>query len=134
MAKREESNLGVGGDLNSIIGKGAMLTGDLEVKSSMRVDGHVKGNLKCGDTIIVGKDGKVEGEIVAKNAVIGGTVQGKIEATDRVVLEATAVFTGDLKAGKLVIDEGAVFDGQCSMKTGGKGQAAQPVVEEKGKQ
>ena len=116
MAKREDSNLGVGGDLNSIVGKGASLEGKLEVQSSIRVDGRVKGTLKSTESVIVGKEGNIEGDIIAKDVVVGGKVNGKIEATGRVVLEATASFTGDLKTGKLIIDEGAVFDGQCSMK------------------
>jgi cytoskeletal protein CcmA (bactofilin family) len=124
MAKREEGTMTTPGELNSIVGKGSVLEGNFEVQSSVRIDGRVKGNVKSGDTLIVGKDGEVEGEITAKNVVIGGRVNGKIDATGRVVLESTAVFTGDLKTGRLVIDEGAVFNGQCSMK---EAQPAQGV-------
>lgn len=123
MAKREENSTTGVGDLNSIIGRGAALEGKLEVQSSIRVDGRVKGSLKSSETVIIGKEGEVEGDISAKNVVVGGKVNGKIDASGRVVLEATATFTGDLKTGKLVIDEGAVFDGQCSMKSGQSGGA-----------
>ncbi|MDZ7373921.1 MAG: polymer-forming cytoskeletal protein [candidate division KSB1 bacterium] len=116
MAKKEEGVMTAPTELNSIVGKGSSLEGNLDVQNSLRIDGRVKGNVKSSDTLIVGKEGEVEGEIVAKNVVIGGRVNGKIEAVGRVVLEATAVFTGELKTSKLVIDEGAVFNGQCSMK------------------
>jgi len=132
MAKREENSLAGVGELNSIIGRGAVLEGKLEVQSSIRVDGRVKGSVKSSDTIVVGKDGVVEGDLTAKNVVVGGKVNGKIEATGRVVLESTSTFTGDLKTGKLVIDEGAVFDGQCSMKA--ETGMAPPAMQEKGKQ
>ncbi len=132
MAKREENSLAGVGELNSIIGRGAVLEGKLEVQSSIRVDGRVKGSVKSSDTIVVGKDGVVEGDLTAKNVVVGGKVNGKIDATGRVVLESTSTFTGDLKTGKLVIDEGAVFDGQCSMKA--ETGMASPVMQEKSKQ
>jgi len=132
MAKREENSLAGVGELNSIIGRGAVLEGKLEVQSSIRVDGRVKGSVKSSDTIVVGKDGVVEGDLTAKNVVVGGEVNGKIDATGRVVLESTSTFTGDLKTGKLVIDEGAVFDGQCSMKA--ETGMAPPAMQEKGKQ
>ena len=104
------------GDLNTLIGKGTTFEGNLSVQHSLRIDGKFVGNIKSTDSIIVGKEGIIEGEIDVKNAVIGGTVKGKITASGKVTLEATAVLVGKLKATKLVIAEGAVFDGNSQMK------------------
>ena len=105
------------GDLNTIIGKGAKFEGNIQVEHSIRIDGTLKGNVKSSDSIVVGKEGVVDGEIHVKSAIIGGKVSGKIYAAGKVVLETSAVFNGDLKTNKLVINEGATFDGSCEMKS-----------------
>lgn len=105
------------GELNTIIGKGAKFEGNIQVEHSIRIDGMLKGIVKSSDSIVLGKEGVVEGEIHAKNAVIGGKISGKIQAVGKVVLEASAELNGDLKTSKLVINEGAVFDGACVMKS-----------------
>lgn len=103
------------GDLNTIIGKGTVVDGTFTVQSSLRVDGKIKGKVTATDSLIVGKDGEVDGEISVKNAIIGGKVKGKINASGRVVFEASSVFNGEVKTAKLVIVEGAVFNGNCLM-------------------
>ncbi len=119
MLGKKDENFSGSGDLNTLIGKGSVLEGKLNVNSSVRVDGKIKGNVKTGDSLIIGKQGEIEGEIVAKNAVIGGKVTGKINASGKVVLEANAIFKGEMKAARLIIDDGAFFDGQCTMKDDG---------------
>ncbi len=104
------------GDLNTLIGKGTIIEGNITVQHSLRIDGKLVGNLKSSDSIIVGKEGIIQGEIEVKNAVIGGTVKGKISASGKVTLESSAILVGKLNAVKLVIAEGAVFDGSSQMK------------------
>jgi cytoskeletal protein CcmA (bactofilin family) len=108
------------GELNTVIGKGSVIEGLLTVQSSLRVDGRVQGQVQASDSLVVGKDGEIEGEIKARNAIIGGRVKNRILATGKVVLEAHAVVHGEVKTGKLVIDEGAVFDGNCAMSDNGR--------------
>lgn len=108
------------GDLNTVIGKGTVVEGTLTVQSSLRVDGKIKGKISCTDSIVVGKEGEIEGEVHVRNAVIGGRINGKINAEGKVILESKAVLKGDLKASKVVIDEGAVFNGNCLMLEEGK--------------
>ena len=116
LGRKEESTVPRSGDLNTIVGKGSSLEGTLKVENSIRVDGKVKGNISTNDSLIVGRQGEIEGEVVAKNAIIGGKVQGKVKVSGKVVLESKAIFHGEMKAARLVIDDGAVFDGKCSMK------------------
>ena len=120
LGRKEMEDFEKSGDLNTIIGKGSVIEGNIKVQNSMRVDGRVKGQILASDSIVVGKEGDIEGELRVKNIIIGGRVKGKIFASGKVVLEARAVFSGELKTSKLVIDDGAVFDGTCSMTEGGK--------------
>lgn len=120
LGRKDMEDFEKSGDLNTIIGKGSVIEGNIKVQNSMRVDGRVKGQILASDSIVVGKEGDIEGELRVKNIIIGGRVKGKIFASGKVVLEARAVFSGELKTSKLVIDDGAVFDGTCSMTEGGK--------------
>ena len=118
LGKKDDSAITGSGDLNTLIGKGTVLEGKIVVNSSVRIDGKIKGDVKTNDSLVIGKQGEIEGEIIAKNAVVGGKVTGKINAQGKVVLESNAIFKGEMKAARLVIDDGAVFDGQCTMKDG----------------
>lgn len=129
MAKKDDNSTSKPGELNTIIGKGSSLEGTIKVENSVRVDGKIKGHVTTTDSLVIGKEGDIEGEIIAKNAIIGGRVRGKINATGKVVLESKAIFQGELKTSRLVIDDGAVFDGRCSMQREGK-LSFEPRLEE----
>lgn len=115
MKGKDDQDIGRSGELNTIIGKGSSFTGDVNVQNSLRVDGKVKGNVSCTDTVVIGKEGEVEGQIKAKNVLLAGKLTGQIVSSGKVYLEAKACITGDIKAVRLVIDDGAVFDGNCVM-------------------
>ena len=115
LGKREVVENDRSGELNTIIGKGSIIEGLIIVQNSIRIDGRVQGQVQASDSLVVGKEGEIEGEIKARNAIIGGRVKNRVLATGKVVLEAHAVVHGEVKTSKLVIDEGAVFDGNCAM-------------------
>lgn len=117
--KSEESFNNMG-DINTIIGKGTSFVGNISVQNSVRVDGVFKGNIKSSESIVIGKDGEVNGEIEVKNAIVGGKVVGKLFASGKVTLENTSGFEGELKTTRLIIDEGAAFNGNCQMPGGSK--------------
>ena len=110
------SEFGKGGELSTMIGKGTVIEGDLQVQNSLRIDGKVMGNIQATDSVIVGKDGEVQGNIKAKNILLAGKVIGNVKSQDKVFLEAKAIILGDIQAARLVVDEGASFEGKCSMK------------------
>ncbi len=122
LGKKGFEEVGTGGNLNTIIGKGSSFEGTLKVQSTLRVDGRIKGNVTTSDSLVIGKDGSIDGEITVRNAIVGGKLKGKLVASGKVVLEANSVFNGELKTTKLVIDEGAVFEGNCSMGAGAEGE------------
>lgn len=131
LGKKDASDFNTSGDLNTIIGKGSFFEGALDVQSTIRVDGKVKGKVKASDSLVVGKEGEIEGEITVRNAIIGGKIKGKLDASGKVVLETKSVFNGELKSAKLVIDEGAVFDGTCSMSDNNVSQDKQAFAKAK---
>ncbi len=99
----------------NFIGAGTSLEGTIETNGSLRIDGRVKGTVKSSDTVTIGAGGEVNGEIFARNAIVGGKIEGNISVEEKLVLESTSVLTGNLRAGKLIIDEGAVFNGNSEM-------------------
>lgn len=103
--------------MDTIIGQGAEMEGTISVLGSARVDGRFKGTLKVQGALIVGKTGVIDGEISAKNGVIGGVIKGKLNVEEKVVFESTARFTGELTCKAIVIEEGVIFDGNCSMSS-----------------
>jgi cytoskeletal protein CcmA (bactofilin family) len=113
--KEGESMTGEG-KMNSIIGKGCVVKGTVEVKDgTLRIDGEFDGTITCPDTLVIGKDGKVKAEITVKSAVIGGNVTGNINAKDKIELQSGSRLHGDIKTSRLVIDEGVFFEGACKM-------------------
>jgi len=117
-------------ELSTILGKGSIFKGNLNVEHTLRVDGKFTGDITTTDSLIVGKDGEVNGNVKAKTLVVGGKVGGTAEVKEIITLESKSEFRGEIKTTKLVIDEGAIFDGRCSMK-GGTISEKPPVVDVK---
>jgi len=107
---------GNGKGLLNIIGSGSVFEGTINVPHSIRIDGSFRGKLQTAESLTLGETGVVEAEIKAQNAIIFGKVTGNLYIEDRVELHVSAVVIGDLHAKELVINEGAVFHGNCSMQ------------------
>ena len=114
--KQEEVKMD--GKMNTIIGKDSVITGTIDVKGPIRIDGRIKGQINCEDTVTVGAGGDLEAEINCKSSVVAGKVSGNIVASEKVELQAKAEINGDIKTQSLVIEQGAIFCGSCNMKTG----------------
>jgi len=107
---------GMDGAMNTIIGKDTVITGTLDVKGGLRVDGTAKGKVICDDAITIGATGVVESEIEAGTVIIAGRLIGNISAAEKVELQAKCEVEGDIRTKSLVIEQGAVFCGACNMK------------------
>ena len=99
----------------NIIGSGTTIEGKIRTQGNIRVDGKMIGELHAAENVAVGLTGEIEGNINGRNVTIGGKIRGNIIAVDKLVFEGKAVVRGDIRAARLVIDEGAVFDGKISM-------------------
>jgi cytoskeletal protein CcmA (bactofilin family) len=101
--------------LNTIVGKGAFVEGKVKIDGAGRVDGRVKGSVESTDTLTVGVTGAIEGAISCKAAIVGGVIEGNIAASSRTELQAKCRVVGDIKTKVIIIEEGAFFQGSCSM-------------------
>jgi cytoskeletal protein CcmA (bactofilin family) len=113
-------------DLN-LVGHGTTIEGKVKSQGGVRVDGRIIGEITAYENVAIGTSGEVEGNISAKNVTVGGKVRGSIIAQEKMVFLGQAVVQGDIRAAKLVIDEGAVFDGKCSMTSTSTRTDAKPV-------
>lgn len=103
--------------VGTLIGKGAVIEGNITAPETVRLDGILNGNCECKENLIIGTDGQVNGDITAKNVLISGKVEGDIFANGKIELLSTGKILGNITAKSLVIDENACFDGRCSMTT-----------------
>ena len=104
------------GKLSGFVGHGTSLTGDTSFQMMLRVDGHLTGTVSSdGGTLIVGNNGKLDANVSVGIAQINGTVNGDVSATERIQLGRTARVVGNIATPKLVIEDGAIFEGGCSM-------------------
>ncbi|RLJ70745.1 cytoskeletal protein CcmA (bactofilin family) [Hydrogenivirga caldilitoris] len=101
-------------DVNTLIGEGCTFEGNLNLSTSTRIDGRVKGNIKSEGTLVIGETGRVEGDIQCTEILIYGTVNGNVDA-QRIELKKGAALSGDVRAEVFVIEEGATYNGHCSM-------------------
>lgn len=101
--------------VNTMIGEGTIFDGDLTSPEAIRIDGTINGNCTCEKKLILSAEGKITGNIAAQSVIISGKVDGDIVVTGKLELLSTAKITGNITAGSLVIDEGACFDGRCTM-------------------
>ncbi|MGC4023077.1 MAG: polymer-forming cytoskeletal protein [Cyclobacteriaceae bacterium] len=102
---------------SNVIGKGTVLEGNIETYGNIRIEGRINGNIKSKSKIALGHGSHVEGNIAAQNADIEGEVKGKVDIGELLVLKSTAVVHGDISTGKLVVEPGAIFNGNCRMGT-----------------
>lgn len=104
------------GRLSGFVGHGTELTGETNFQMMLRVDGHLTGTVTSdGGTLIVGTNGQVDANVSVAIATINGAVNGDIVASEKIQLGRTAHVIGNISTPKLVIEDGAVFEGGCTM-------------------
>ncbi len=99
----------------SIIGAGMSLDGDCETDGSLRIEGTIRGNVRAGKSVAIGKNGLVDGSIFTQDAVISGQVLGSVTAESRLELHSTSHIAGEIYTLRLQVDDGASLQGQVSV-------------------
>jgi len=104
-------------DTNSVtmISTGTIVKGDITSEGDFRIVGKLTGSIRSKGKVVVGPSGMVEGDIFCQNADFAGTVKGNVDVENLLFLKNTVVLTGNIKIGKLSIEAGAQFSGNCSM-------------------
>jgi len=101
--------------IDTLVGTGSMLQGDLEFTGGLRVDGHIKGHVSAQDgnngTLVLSESGVIEGDISVPHVVLNGTVKGNISSVGHVELQANAKITGDIHYKAVEMELGAVLNG-----------------------
>jgi cytoskeletal protein CcmA (bactofilin family) len=104
-----------GGNLNAFLGEGTSFKGTLTFEGTVRIDGRLEGEIFTKDTLVVGEGAEVHAAIHAGVVVIGGTVRGNITAERKIDIHPAGRLYGNITTPSLVIEEGVVFEGNCTM-------------------
>lgn len=116
--EREKTEGAEFGEVNAYLGKGSRVSGKLNFDGTVRVDGQVEGEISAQDTLIVGERAVVTAQINGNTIVIRGKVTGDINARKRVEIRAPGKLFGNIVTPSLVIHDGVIFEGHCSMSAG----------------
>ena len=116
----------------SIIGAGMTVVGDTDTDGSLRIEGTIRGSVRAGKSVVVGRDGLVDGSVFTQDAVVAGKVSGEIHAESRLELQATGEVSGEIVAPRMQVEEGARVQGQVAvgapdMKSPSKGAQIEKV-------
>lgn len=100
--------------MNTILGPGSVLQGDLKIQGYARLDGDLKGDFCATGNLIIGSNARVLGNVKAKNAIICGIVEGNVDVAQGVTLQENAVVLGDIRAQHLKVEDTAIIQGHCT--------------------
>ena len=101
----------------SMITQGTSFVGDLISEAGFRIEGNVNGTIKTSGKVVVGKEGKVNGSLECETADVEGEVKGSLKVKSILFLKSTSNIEGDVLIGKLIVESGATFNANCSMKS-----------------
>ena len=113
------NNLAEDNIVNSIIGKGSEFKGEFKINGLLRIDGKFQGTIETDGKVLVGQSGEAVTDIKARLVVIGGSVRGNIFATERVVFLSTGNINGNIITPSLIMEEGVIFEGNCTINRKG---------------
>lgn len=91
------------------------IKGDIISEADFRVDGSLEGSLNTKGKLIIGKEGKIIGEVSCSNAEIEGQFSGQLTVLETLALKTTSNIVGEVSTNKLIVETGAIFNATCSM-------------------
>lgn len=110
MARRQKQ-----GEVTVFLGGDSTIEGILDFSGQARLDGAFKGEIRGTGTLFIGPAARVEADIQATSVIISGEIVGEINASERIELRAPGKLKGNINAPLVVMDEGVLFEGHCSM-------------------
>jgi cytoskeletal protein CcmA (bactofilin family) len=113
--KKQKSDYHLLGKTNRIVDQ-TKIVGNIVSPADMRLDGELIGDITCVGKVVLGAKSKVQGTIICKNIDIEGVFTGKLEVENLLGIKKTAIIKGEVYAGKLSIEPGAVFEASCEMR------------------
>ena len=106
--------------LNAMLGAGSVFEGKLHFEGQVRIDGTFTGEITTTDLLVIGEGAKVSATINCGSVEIKGDITGNVNASESIVLRATARVQADIYSPSLVVDKGAVFEGNTRMTSGAR--------------
>jgi len=103
------------GELNGFLDAGSQLQGELRFEDTFRIDGKFAGSIVSDGDLIVGEGGMVDAEVSARRIFVSGEVRGSLSALKRVEITSEGKVRADIQTPSLTIEDGAFFEGRCSM-------------------
>jgi cytoskeletal protein CcmA (bactofilin family) len=100
---------------NCVVAQGTKIEGQFRSAESVRLDGLVIGDVMCDKKLVLGESGKVQGKLMSNDAVIMGHVVGELKITGVLHLVSTALIEGNITARKMIVEEGARYNGECKI-------------------
>jgi cytoskeletal protein CcmA (bactofilin family) len=101
--------------IETLIGEQCYIVGSLNVNGLLKIDGSVDGDLICEDDFVLGASGLIKGNTVCNNAHINGVIHGDISCKCTLTIESSGKVIGNILVKKLMISEGGLLDGKCTM-------------------
>ena len=99
--------------INTLIGAGSFISGDVKINGFIRIDGDIDGNIETVSNVIIGDKARIRGNINASSIIVGGVVTGDITAPKGIKLLSGAVVIGDIITKNIQIENEVVFNGHC---------------------
>lgn len=119
-------------DVVSVIAPGMTVLGDMECDGTVRVEGKVEGAIRASKSVVVGKNGRVTGDVETQDVVIAGQVVGTVSGASRVELQETCRIEGDIRSRRIKLEEGGQVEGRFHMSkapaTSSPGESAAPAT------
>jgi len=103
------------GDVIAMLGKGSAFEGKLTFDGTVRIDGRFRGEVSTADTLVIGDGAEVEAELDVGTLILQGQLKGNVRATDLVDVRAPGRILGNIQSPNVMMERGAVFEGQCIM-------------------
>ena len=102
----------------TVIDRHAQFSGNYRSDADLRVEGTFEGEIDCNGTVTVAEDATLSATVRARNVVVAGSATGEIVCEEKLTLQATGELRGKAQAGTLVVEEGAIFEGEFKMGGG----------------
>lgn len=106
----------VSGTTLNVMGKLTTCKGDIYAEENFRIDGKLEGNIQCKGKVVVGPHAQIKGNIQCLNADLMGEITGNVYVKEVLSIRSSVMLTGDVIAGSVEIESGAVFNGSCKMQ------------------
>lgn len=99
----------------NIVAEKTTITGNIQTTGDIRIDGVLIGDIEVNGRLVLGNNGKINGNVVATESEIAGTLKGDVKVREMLTVKATAHIEGNVAITKLLVEPGAVFNAKCVM-------------------